>query len=227
MHVDPAVLGTTLAAAIDSVFSNNRYFVGLNYAVLLKVIYGVGPDLPRSVSGELMIRFADDLRLFDPQRRQLYKAVKLSDGRAEYQFEPVELTDPNDPDGAGAPAFLDVNEFIADMWTKGVRFGLNAAAVHAVIASGKMERIVVASRQGAVAGIDAYIVEVSSDLHRSDAPRVLANGKLDLLAFQNRFPQIRQGARLLQKSRARPGLSALSSLAFRSSRLRPRTSTLE
>ena len=199
VYADPSVLGTVFAAAIDSVFSNNSYFAGLNYAVLIKAIYNHGPDLPRAASGEMMIRFADDLLPFDPLRRQLYKAVKLSDGRAEYQFEPVVLTDPADPDGAGTPAWLDVDEFVADMWTKGIRFGIDVAAVRAVIASGKMERVVVAARLDPVPGIDAQIIEVSSDLHRSDAPRQLANGKLDLMAFQNRFPQIKEGVRLLQK----------------------------
>ncbi len=199
IYVDPTVLGTTFAAALETIFASNHYFVGLDYALLIKIIYNHGPDLPRAVNGELMLRFADDLLPFDPLRRALYKAVKLSDGRAEYQFEPVVMTDPDDPDGNGIPAVLNIDEFVADMWGKGVRFGIDIAAVRALIASGKMERIVVAARLDAVPGIDAHIIEVSSDLHRSDAPRQLANGKLDLMAFQNRFPQIKQGVRLLQK----------------------------
>jgi hypothetical protein len=43
------------------------------------------------------------------------------------------------------------------------------------------------------------VIEVTSDLHRSDAPLQLANGKLDLMAFQNRFPQVEKGVRLLKK----------------------------
>ena len=199
VFVDPGVPAAVFAAAVDSMFANNCYLAGLNYQVMVKVIYGYGPDLPRSSSGELMIRFADDVLPFNPLRRQLYKAVKLSDGRAEYQFEPVVLTDPDDPDGAGMPAWLNVDEFVADMWSKGIRFGVDITAVRDAISSGKMNRIVVARRLDPVPGVDAHIIEVSSDLHRSDAPRQLANGKLDLMAFQNRFPQIQQGVRLLQK----------------------------
>ena len=199
VYVDPGVPAAVFAAAVDSIFSNNLYFSGLNYQVLLKVIYAVGPDLPRSASGEMMIRFADDVLPFDPLRRQLYKAVKMSDGRAEYQFEPVVMIDPDDPDGAGAPAWLTVDEFIADMWSKGIRFGIDIPAVRDAVSMGKMNRVVVAQRLDPVPGIDAHIIEVSSDLHRSDAPRQLANGKLDLMAFQNRFPQIQKGVRLLQK----------------------------
>ncbi|MFL6660428.1 MAG: flagellar assembly protein A [Massilia sp.] len=199
VYGDPSVLATTFAAAIDGVFSNNQYFAGLDYAVLLKTIYGVGPDLPRSASGEALIRFADDIVPFDPARRQLYKAVKLTDGQAEYYFEPVVMTDPNDPDGAGVPARLDADEFIADMWTKGVRFGIDVPALRAALAANRVERVIVAQRLDALPGIDAHIIEVSSDLHRSDAPRQLANGKLDLMAFQNRFPQIQKGKRLLKK----------------------------
>ncbi|WP_426210315.1 flagellar assembly protein A [Massilia sp. TWP1-3-3] len=205
VYADPSVLGPTFAAAIDRVFSGNSYFAGLNHTVLIKAIYDHGPDLPRAAGTEMMIRFADDLLPFDPQRRELYKAVKLSDGRAEYQFEPVVLTDPNDPDGAGTPAWLEADEFVADMWTKGIRFGLDMAAVRAAIAAGKTERVVIAARLDPVPGIDAHIIEVSSELHRSDAPRQLANGKLDLMAFQNRFPQIKAGVRLLQKIPRRDG----------------------
>ena len=199
IYADPSVLSTTFAAAIDAVFAQNSYFSGLDYAVLIKTIYNYGPDLPRSTCGEVLIRFADDIAPFDPQRRQLYKAVNLSDGKAEYYFEPVVLTDPADPDGAGVPARLNVDEFIADMWGKGVRFGINVSALRLAIESGKAERINVARRLDALPGVDAHIVEVSSALHRSDAPRQLANGKLDLMAFQNRFPQIKQGVKLLKK----------------------------
>ena len=199
VYADPTVLGTTFGAAIDSVFSQNSYFVGLDYPVLLRLIYNVGPDLPRATAGSVMVRIASDIALFDPLRRQLYKAVKMGDGKAEYYFEPVVLTDVLDPDGPGAPAFLNLDEFIADVWGKGIRFGINVAAVRRAIAAGKAERVNVACRLDPVPGIDAHIIEVSTDLHRSDAPRQLANGKLDLMAFQNRFPQIKQGVRLLQK----------------------------
>ncbi len=199
VYADPSVLSTTFTAAVDAVFAGDHFFSGLDYTVLIKIIYGIGPDLPRSKTGEMLIRFADDVLSFNPVRRQLYKAVKLSDGKAEYYFEPVVITDPDDPDGPGVPARLDIDEFIADMWRKGVKFGIDVAALRLAIETGKAERANIARRLDAVPGIDAHIIEVSSELHRSDAPRQLANGKLDLMAFQNRFPQIKQGVKLLKK----------------------------
>ncbi|MES2325650.1 MAG: flagellar assembly protein A [Pseudomonadota bacterium] len=205
VYADPGVLGTTFAAAVDGVFSTNNYFSDIDYAILTKVIYNIGPDLKRSSSGEVMIRFASDILPFDALRRKLYKAIKINNGTAEYYFEPVYLENPDDPDGASAPARLDVDEFVADMWSKGIRFGIDMPALKAAIASGKSERVIVARRLDALPGIDAHIIEVSSDLHRSDAPRQLANGKLDLMAFQNRFPQIQKGVRLLKKVPRAPG----------------------
>ena len=196
VYADPTVLGTTFVAAVDAIVAGNRYFAGIDYAILLKAMYDCGPDLPRSTTGELMVRFAADIVDFDPARRQLYKAVKINDGKAEYYFEPVYLSD---ADGASVPAQLDIDEFIADMWLKGIRFGIDVPAVNAAIAAGKSERVVVARRLDAVPGRDAQIIEVSQDIHRSDAPRQLANGKLDLMAFQNRFPQIQKGVKLLKK----------------------------
>jgi uncharacterized protein len=199
VFVDPMALGATFQAAVNDVFFANSYFSKLDYAVFLKILYDCGPNLPRSKTGEALIRLAADVLPFVPLRRELYKAVKLNHGEAEYYFEQAYLRDPDNPDGSGTPTVLNFDEFVADMWMKGVRFGIDAHAVRAAISSGKTERVLVARRLDAVPGIDATIIEVSDHLHRSDAPRQLANGKLDLMAFQNRFPQIEKGERLLKK----------------------------
>ena len=147
--------------AFDHVLRGNYYFTDIDYALVIKALYDCGPDLPRSGTGEPMVRFASDVAPFDPARRALYKAVKIIDGKAEYYFEPVFLADPADPDGPGQPATLDVDEFIADMWLKGIRFGIDVGAVRAAIAGGKAERVTVARRLDAAPGRDAQIVEVS------------------------------------------------------------------
>jgi hypothetical protein len=199
VYADPAVLGTTLVAAIDSIFRGGQYLAGVDYPVLLQALFGHGPALPLSPEGGSQARIAADILPFDPARRELYRSVKIGAGRAEYYFEPVWLPDPANPDSPGLPARLDLDEFIADMWLKGIRFGIDLDAVRAVIALGKAERVTVASRLDPVPGEDARVVEVSDDIHRNNAPRQLANGRLDLNSFQNRFPQIQPGVRLLQK----------------------------
>jgi hypothetical protein len=195
VYADPAVLGTTLLAGVDNILRADSYFVGVDYPVLLKALYDCDPG-PASAGGELTVRFASDIAPFDPRRRALYRSVKISDGQAEYYFEPVFLAG---PDGTECEARLDVDEFIADMWCKGIRFGIDVPAVRGAIETGQAGRVVVARRLAPVPGQDAHVVEVSDDIHRSDAPRQLANGKLDLMSFQNRFPQVQQGARLLRK----------------------------
>jgi len=199
VYADPAVLGTTLVAAIDSIFRGGHYLSGIDYPVLLKALFDHGPALPTAADGTVQARIAADMLPFDPARRELYRSVKIGDGRAEYYFEPVWLPDAADPDGPGMPARLDLDEFVADIWLKGIRFGVDIDAVRAAIASGKADRITVARRLDPVPGQDARIAEVSDDIHRNDAPRQLPNGKLDLGSFQNRFPQIQPGVRLLQK----------------------------
>jgi hypothetical protein len=199
VHADPAGLGTTLVAAVDKLLGDNQYFTDVDYPVLLKALFDCGPELRRAPSGELAVRFASDIVPFDPARRGLYRSAKISDGKAEYYFEPVYLPDPDDPGGPGIMAQLDLDEFIADMWLKGIRFGIDIEAVRAAIETGQAGRITVARRLDPVPGQDAHVIEVSGDIHRSDAPRQLANGKLDLMSFQNRFPQIHKGERLLKK----------------------------
>lgn len=196
VYCDVAALGPALAAAVDSILLRNQYFVGLDYPVLIKALFGHGPELPRNPRGETVVRLAADIQPFDPVRRSLYRAVKIADGQAEYYFEPVFLAD---AEGIEQPTRLDIDEFIADMWMKGIRFGIDVAAVTGAIATGAAGRIVVARRLPPQPGQDARVVEVSNELHRSDAPRQLANGRLDLMSFQNRFPQVQRGTRLLRK----------------------------
>jgi len=205
VHADPSVLGTTLVAAIDNVYRAGNYFTGIDYPVLMKALFGHGPELPRGPDGTTVVRFADDIQTFDPARRALYRAVRIGRGYAEYQFEPVWLPNPVDPDAEGLQTRLDLDEFIADVWIKGIRFGLDLPVIRAAMASTKADRVTIARELEPRAGEDAHIVEVSDDLHRSDAPLELANGRLDLNSFQNRFPQIQAGIRLLKKVPATAG----------------------
>jgi hypothetical protein len=198
VFADSDASGAALAAALDAIFRGGGYLAGLDYPTLMLALYGQPP------ANELL-RIADGIEPFDAQRRTLYRNVKIAGGNAAYVFEPVWLPDPADPDGAGQPASLDADEFVADLWLKGIRFGIEIEAVRAVIASGRTEHITVARRLAPVPGEDARIVEVSDDIHRNDAPRQLANGRLDLNQFQNRFPQIQPGVRLLQKIPATEG----------------------
>jgi hypothetical protein len=193
VFVDPAAFGQKLVDAVNTVFFDNKYFLDLDYTVFMKVLYDCGPALPRSKSGEMLIKLANDIIDFSPQRRALYKSIKIGNGVAEYYFEPVFMQE------TGDAAQLTFDEFVSDIWQKGIRFGIDAAAVRAAVVSSKSERVTVARRLEAVPGIDASIIEVSEDIHRSDAPKQLAGGKLDLMAFQNRFPQVKQGSRLLKK----------------------------
>ena len=220
VFADPAVLGTTILAAVDSVLRSGRYFTGLNYPVLLKALFDSGPDLPLGPDGVPLVRLADDIVPFNLQRRPLYRAVRIAGAEAEYVFEPVHL---GGSDGQPeVPARLDVDEFVADMWLKGIRFGIDIGAVRGAIASGNAGRIVVARRLEPVAGEDANVIEVSEDIHRSNAPRQLANGKLDLMCFQNRFPQVKGGTRLLQKLPPRVGTAGFEISGLRIEPAAPR-----
>ena len=196
VYADPEVLGTTLVAAVDGVLRSNHYFAGLDYPVLMKALYGHGPELPHDAAGRAVVRFAADILPFPESRRSLYRNVKITDGQAEYYFEPVFE---DDPEGIERATTLDAGEFMADLWVKGIRFGVDLDAICNAIVAGAAGRLVVARRLEARAGDDARVEEVTGELHRSDAPRQLANGKLDLMSFQNRFPQIAKGKRLLRK----------------------------
>lgn len=196
----------------DRVFSAGARFSGLDYDQFLKLLHGgeVRPGFRR---------LAGDIVPFEPERRALYKAVKIigkGEG-AEYVFEPAFLektvqepvlgtSDEGETSVVGmadktvkTPTKLDFDEFVADLWVKGIRFGIDAAAVRRVIEAGETTRMEVARWLEPTSGRDASIEEQTEALHRDNSPRILANGRADLRQFKNRFPQIAREARLLKK----------------------------
>jgi len=205
IYLDLGLPPPARAAAIGQVFGAGFFLAGLRYPVLVKALYGVGPELGDTQA----VRLADAVRLLDAGRLALYKNPKLGRGYAEYYFEPLFLDEEVLADGTVLPeraARLDVDEFIAAMWGRGIVFGIDAAAVAQAINAPKADRITFATDLEPEPGQDATVIEVSAALHRSDAPRARADGRIDLHSFQNRFPQIKAGVRLLKKVPATPGL---------------------
>jgi hypothetical protein len=205
IHIDVGLARPALIAALNQVFRAGFYLPGLNYPVMINALYGVGPGFGATQAA----RLADDVRVFDPLRVSLYKNPKMGHGYAEYYFEPLYLDEEVLADGTVIPerqTRLDIDEFVADMWLKGIQFGIDVAAVAAAIAASKPERITFASDLEPEPGHNATAMEVSSDLHRSDAPKARADGRIDLQSFQNRFPQIKANVRLLKKVPSVPGL---------------------
>ena len=203
IYFDAAATPAARLAAAGQIFLGGACFVGLHYAVFTKMVYNCGPELPPTLADRPLLRFADSIEPFPAPRRQLYKNFKIIGGEAEYYFEQVFFDVPGLPP---QPARLTFDEFVADMWVKGIRFGIDAPAVRDVIATGRVARITVARRLNAVPGRDASIVEVSRDIHRSNAPREKSDGRLDLQAFQNRFPQVKPHVKLLRKVPPAPGV---------------------
>ena len=91
VYLDASLQGPVFVAAFNQIFSAGAYLAGLDYAVFTKALFNVGPPLPPAPPGQSLIRVADVIRLFDPQRRALYRAVKMDKEIAEYVFEPLYL----------------------------------------------------------------------------------------------------------------------------------------
>lgn len=214
-------VGGGFAEFLDHLFAAGQRFVDLDYVLLTGLLYDFDTVLDRQGIGA-KVRLAGDIVAFPPVRRALYKAVKIDPQfeHAEYVFEPARIEVVSDEpvygeagaDGTATiigsarksemrPTRLDIDEFIAEMWTKGVRFGIAVDAVARVIASGETVRMEIARQLAATAGSDAEVEEASDALRRDNSPKRLANGQADLRKFQNRFPQIAKGARLLKKKK--------------------------
>lgn len=204
---------------IDRLFGDGMRFDGLNYRVLTDLLYDYDAILDaHGIDSKLQL--AQDVVAFSPQRKALYRAVKIDADyqQAEYFFEPLSIEvvveEPvyGTPDANGVapvvsitrkvevqPTQLDIDEFVADMWLEGIRFGIDVETLAGVFARGETGRMVIARQLDPTEGADAEIEEASEVLHRDNSPKILPDGKADLRKFQNRFPQIEAGARLLRK----------------------------
>lgn len=219
IKLSPPPAQDILQLFVDRLFSSETRFVGLDYACFLRLLYGENSAAsPGGYASE--VRLAGGIVRFPPERMELYKGVKIMENgeRAEYMFEPAFLEVVKDepvhgePDADGVTHIveyrknvemqatqLDFDEFIASMWVKGVRFGIDANAVRAAIKKGAPARIDIASQLEPTDSKDATISEESDHLRQDNAPLILANGKADLHRAKNRFPQIAKGAPLLRK----------------------------
>lgn len=212
-------------AFVERVFTAGARFAGLDYDVFRSLLFDLEPDdIGRLAEQQAKqgkrseLRLADDIVPFPLERRQFYRSVKtLGKGEgAEYFFEPVLVEvpaeiPPDAPPGTPPPpprqvrVKLDFDEFVADLWEKGIRFGLDQAAVRAAIGGDKTERVVVARLKPPTPGKDASVAEQSDALYRDNSPFIRPDGRMDLRHFRNRFPQVRQGTLLFKKLPRTPG----------------------
>ena len=228
-------VGGGFAQYLDRLFGGGSRFRGLDYHVLSGLLYDYDAILNTHGIGT-KVKLAEGVVDFPAARRALYKAVKVDaeSRHAEYLFEPAMLEvvteEPvyGEPGADGVapvtgsalktelePTRLDVDEFIADMWLKGVRYGIAVESVAGVISRGETVRMEVALQLDATEGSDAEIEEASDALRRDNSPKRLSNGQADLRRFQNRFPQISMDAPLLKKKKrvlGKPGFKVNGSV---------------
>ena len=206
---------------VEQLLNSGRRFADLNYPLFLDALY-----FP-----ERLNKFAAATRLargvvpFHTGRQSLYKGVRLleEDSLAEYFFEPavmeVEYDHPlyGGADESGncpitgyekrlrtQPTMRDLDEFIAAMWIRGIRYGLVLPVISAAIAHNKADRVVIARRLSASPGKNASIEEVFEGLQQSNAPAIV-DGKINLKRFQNRYPQVPKDCVMLRKTPMQQG----------------------
>lgn len=224
-----------LARFVERVFAENAMFLKLDYPQFLKLLFEystqeinvLADDFERN-GKQPEIKIADDIVAFPASRQEIYRGLKIqSDGdRADYFFEQVtidiEFDEPiyGEEDEHGdypqtgverrtrtERIFLDFDEFVAAMWAKGLRFGIEEALVRKAIETDSVERLSIASQKLPQPGCDSTIAELFDLMHRDDRPRMLSGGRIDLRQYSNRFPQVSAGTRLFSKVPRKLGVS--------------------
>ena len=208
---------------VERVFSTGYFFSEIDYKTFLELLSEYTPEMiaaknPAEVKRSGRMRFASNIVAFPPERLKFYRDARISSGKAEYLFELImvdktveEPLHAENADGVQeivgveqrtvtVKDALSFDEFVAAMWMKGVRYGIDADTVKSIIASGKTGRFTIARALPPNDGQDSSLKEETNKLRRDNSPRKLSDGRFDLKQFSNRFPQIREGERLLRKS---------------------------
>ena len=203
---------------VDEVFSSDYYFADLDYACLEKMLYESSieervklmRDLEK-VGREPTLKLASAILPFPRERRMYYSEPLLTDDHsaATYRFhtvpggeeEPVEDGNATAVQGwkVPAPAQLNIDEFVAAMWRHNLRYGVDIPLVKRMLRAPDEEPVEFAHMLQPVPGRDARAQELVDTLHRSNAPKILPDGRVDLLQFQNRFPHVDRNTRLIRK----------------------------
>lgn len=230
---------------VDELFGQGCRFDDLDYPVFLALAFPHGADerLPDEV------RLARDMVRFAPERQALYKQCRFLDQskRAEYLFERVSMeviVDPGAPPEVGSnpsdvvlhdgepaltrwePTLLVFDEFVADMWCKGVRYGLDASRFEQGRRATQPERMVIANECPPTLGVDAHIQEVYDGLHRDNSP-VIRDGRADLRRLKNRFPQVNKDQRMIHKIPRQMGMAGYRVSGLRVEPAEPKDLNLE
>lgn len=212
---------------VERLISAGCLFRDLDYPAFSALLFEFEPGVAierlqrcKARDGSALLRWAAALERFDAARTTLYRAPRIEDDVAEYLFERLVIeveaeVQPYGDGGEESPSAtpdpgpearvveqetdLDADEFVIQMWLKGVRYGIDIEAVRKAIGQRWLGRMVIARGVPPEQGQDATVRELAEGLHRDDAPRVGSNGRVDLTQFRSRFPQVREGVRLVQK----------------------------
>jgi uncharacterized protein (DUF342 family) len=205
---------------VEDVFASDHYFADLDYACLEKMLYESSIEervkLIRDleiVGREPMLKLASAVLPFPRERRLYYSEPLLTDdgSAATYLFRAVPGGE--QPGGADvddnakvtqawkmpAPVQLNSDEFVAAMWRHNVRYGIDIPLVKRMLRLPESEAVEFAHVLQPVPGRDARAQELIDTLHRSNVPKILPDGRVDLLQFQNRFPHVDKNTRLIKK----------------------------
>jgi hypothetical protein len=226
IHIALPALDTSASFVkfVDDVFSSEFYFADLDYACFEKILYESGLEervkLIRALEDagrEPTLRLAGAIAPFPRERRLYYGEPLLNEAQdaASYQFKVIPGTEPTQErhqsdagDGAWElppTAPLDVSEFVAAMWRHNLRYGIDIALVKRKLRAADGAVAEIAQMLPPIPGRDARAVELTDTLHRSNAPKVLSDGRVDLQQFQNRFPHVEKETGLIRKMPRVPG----------------------
>lgn len=217
------------ASFLDRLYSSGFRLAGGDYPLIHRLLYeldakalGEWAERLEAVGKPPAVIIARNIVPFADERRLLYRGWRPDShgNSADYFFEPIHLDRdisveipsevPGNPSRFETRTVselqaLNLDEFYAAAWIAGIRFGWDCQTIALEFSrdGGKFKsanKVTVAHGLEATPGEDASAAEEAGEsMHRSNAPKMLRDGRVDLTVFANRFPQVKTGMRLLRK----------------------------
>lgn len=192
---------------LNYIFDEKYYFSDMNYIGIMKILYDFEKTKTdfcqnmKKLGKTPEIKIASGIKKFDEKRIPLYrKPIIAKNGQsAEYFFGPAYIEEIGENGKMKeVQTKIDMDEFIAAMWSQGIRFGLEIRDIKQAIHEDKQVRIIIAREKNPIAGKDA-VLEPAISFDIKLGIKETNRAKVDMLVYEQSYVHIEKDIPLYKK----------------------------
>lgn len=193
---------------LENIFDNWYYLTDVDYQLLNDMLYDSERiELLRKdkqgKNGSSLVQIASSIKKFDESRRTLYRKPKVSldHKSADYFFDSVYLEGIDDNGKIQEiKSQIKFDEFVAAMWSEGIRFGLDFENIQKIINEGQIVRYTIAHQKEPSGQKDASLEPVISFEIKRGAKEGATANRVDILNYEQSYIRVEKDVKIYRKN---------------------------